>query len=466
MSTVLFTNAFVMSCNTEVGDLEKADVLVDGTKIAKVAPGIEASAAEVVDASGMILMPGMIDTHSHLWETPFKGRVAEGWGMEYFTNIHPLVSFFTAEDAYAAIYAGHVESLSAGVTTMFDYNTCIHSPEHADAAIQAMRDAGIRGVMGYDLRGKSPHSKPVLAPSSGRFADVERLRSTISNDPEDLVRLAICLGEISAETLDGAVKEIEFARSVGCMMSWHCNKAGEIEAIADRGLLGPDLLPAHGNYTTDRDLNLLAEVGGFLSTQPEAETYAGRRSMSMVARGHRVGVGIALGVDVPVIMNLGLLPQMRLLHFLQRYMDGAIERHEGQFPVARRPGIPTLNARDIVNFVTRNGAGALGIADSVGQIAPGFQADIVLMDTRDFGRAEGDPAGHVVLNSSAGDIDTVMVAGTFRKRGGKMLGVDHAALLKARDAARDRVYERAGEKPGVLHKTYWPWGGPDAKRPS
>ena len=458
MATTLFTNAYVMSCNDKIGDLETADVLVDGTRIAKVGPGIEASGAQTVDASGMLLMPGMIDTHSHLWETPFKGRVSEGWGMEYFTNIHPLVSYFTAEDAYAGVYAGLVESLSAGVTTMFDYNTCIHSPAHSDAAVQAIRDSGIRGIFGYDLRGKSLHSTPELAPSSGRFDDIRRIRADISQDKESLLRLAICLGEISAETMDQAVREIEFARSVDCMMSWHCNKAGEVEAIADRGLLGPDLLPAHGNYTTDRDLRLLAEVGGYLTTQPEAETYAGRRSMSMVARGHRAGVGIALGVDVPVIMNLGLLPQMRLLHFLQRYMDGAIERHEGQFPVARRPGVPTLNPRDIVNFAIRNGAGALHIADCVGQIAPGFQADIVLLDTRKFGRAEGDPAGHVVLNSSTGDVDTVMVAGTMKKRNGEMIGVDHAAILKARDAARDRVYERAGEVIGDLHKTSWPWG--------
>ena len=117
MATTLFTNAFVMSCSDQIGDLEQADVLVEGTKIAKVGSGIEVSGAEKVDASGMILMPGMIDTHSHLWETPFKGRVSEGWGMEYFTNIHPMVSFYTAEDAYAGIYAGLVESLAAGVRT-------------------------------------------------------------------------------------------------------------------------------------------------------------------------------------------------------------------------------------------------------------------------------------------------------------------------------------------------------------
>jgi 5-methylthioadenosine/S-adenosylhomocysteine deaminase len=458
MAKVLFKNAHVVSCNAKIGDAPDTDVLVEGTQIKAVGAKLDGAGAEVVDATGMLLMPGMIDTHSHLWETPFKGRVAEGWGMEYFTNIHPLVSYFTPEDAYAAIFAGHIESLCNGVTTMFDYNTCIHTPEHADAAIQAIRDAGIRGVMGYDFRGKSPNSKPPLGPSQARFADVKRVRGGLSDGPRQLVRLATCLSEVSPETMDAVVGEIELSRELGCIMSWHCNKAGEIEAIAARNLLKSDLVPAHGNYTTDRDLKLLGEVGGFLTSQTEAETYAGRRSMSMIARGIRLGVRIAIGVDVPVIGNLGLLPQMRLLHFLQRYMDGAIERHEAQVPVVRRPGVPTLNARDILEIATTNGAAALGIGDVAGQIAPGFEADIVLMDARNFGIAEGDPAGHIVLNSSSGDVDSVMVAGRFRKRGGKMIDVDMKKMLAARVAARDRVYATAGEVPGGLHKTYWAWG--------
>ena len=458
MTKTLFKNAFVVSCNAKIGDAPGMDVLIEDTQIKQVGPRLDAADAEVVDASGMLLMPGMIDTHSHLWETSFKGRVAEGWGMEYFTNIHPLAGYLAPEDAYAGIFAGHIESLANGVTTMFDYNTCIHTPEHADAAIQSIKDAGIRGFMGYDFRGKSPNFEPPLAPSAARFKDVKRVRGGLSGGPRDLVQLATCLGEIAPDNMDAVASEIEFSRELGCHMSWHCNKAGELEQIAARGLLKNDLLPAHGNYTTDKDLELLAGVGGYLTSQTEAETYAGRRSMSMIARGHRRGVGIAIGVDVPVIGNLGLLPQMRLLHFLQRYMDGAIERHEGQVPVVRRPGVPTLNARNILEFATTNGAAALGIGDVVGQIAPGFEADIVLLDARDFGIAEGDPAGHIVLNSSSGDVDTVMVAGKFRKRGGKMVGVDMRKMLAARVAARDRVYKAAGEVPGGLRKTYWGWG--------
>lgn len=457
MAKILFKNGFVMSLNDKVGDLE-ADVLVDGAVIKQVGKNISTDGAEVVDAKGMLVMPGMADTHCHLWETPFKGRIAEGWGMEYFVNIHPLASYVEPEDLYAGIYAGCIEALYTGTTSIFDYSHCIRSSEHADAAVEALRDSGIRAVFGYDLRGKDHSGKSSLAPSAARFKDIERIKSKLWGDKASLLRLAVCLSEVAPESANAILKEIEFTRSLGVRVSWHCNKAGEIEFLDKHGVMGPDLMPAHGNYTTDRDLDILGSVGGFLTTQTEAETYAGRRSMSMVARGHRRGVKIALGIDVPVIMNYGLLHQMRLMFYLQRYMDGVVERHEGQVPVARRPGTPTFAARDIVRMTTTNCAEANGVGDIVGQIAPGFQADIVLLDTNLFGRAEGDPAGHVVTNSSSGDIDTVMVAGEFRKRAGKMVGVDMAKMLAAREAARDRIYKAAGEVPGKPKLGYWHWG--------
>jgi 5-methylthioadenosine/S-adenosylhomocysteine deaminase len=458
MSKVLFQNGCIMSCNDKLGDIERADVLVDGSRIAAVGPGLAVDGAEVVDAAGMIVMPGMADTHTHMWETPFKGRIFDAWGMEYFTNIHPLVSHFEPEDVYAGIYAGAIESLSAGVTSIFDFSTCIRSSEHADAAMEALKAAGIRATFGYDLRGTDHSGKSALKPSAARFPDIERVKGKIDNAAESLLRLAVCLSEVTAESKEQIAREIVFSRELGLRMSWHCNKAGEVTHLHKSGLLGSDLVPAHGNYMTDQDIDYLGGAGGFLTTQPEAETYAGRRSMSMVGRCHRRGVRIGLGIDVPVIMNYGLIAQMRLLFFLQRYMDGAIERHEGQIPILRRNGVPTLAPNDIVRFVTTNGAEANGVGHVVGQIAPGFQADIVLMDTRAFGRGEGEPAGHLVTNCSQGDVRTVMVAGQFRKRDGKMVGVDMDKMLSERIAARDRIYARAGEKPGQYKKAYWAWG--------
>lgn len=457
MKKTLFKNAQIMSVNEDIGNLEEADVLVSGSTIDQVGSNLGDPEAEIIDAKGMLLMPGMIDTHTHLWQTLFRGRATDAWGMEYFTNIPPMSKHFKPEDVYAAIYAGAVESMANGVTTIFDYHTCIHAPEYADATIQAIKDSGIRMTFGYDLGAFSLGDAVELGPSEARFPDVERLRSSISNSSEDLLRLAVCLSQILPDTTERMEREINFARDIGVPMTWHNNKPGEIEAIHRSGLLGPDILPAHSNYTTDEDMRLLGLVDGCFTTQPEAETYAGRRSMAMVKRAHRTGVDVALGTDVPVIINLGLMPQMRLIYILQRFMDGISERYEAHVPVTRRPGVPTLDPSDIVKFATSNGGKALGIGDKVGQIAQGYQADIVLIDGREFGISEGDPANHVVLNSSAAEVDTVMVAGEFRKRNRDMVGIDTRKALAKRVAARDRVYASFGTGPGELKRTYWNW---------
>lgn len=456
MKKTLFKNAQIMSVNEEVGDLEDADILIVGSRIDQIGPGLKDSEAEVIDAKGMLIMPGMADTHTHLWQTLFKGRAADAWGMEYFTNIPPMSRHFTADDVYAAIYSGAVESMANGVTTIFDYHTCIHAPEYADATVQAFKDSGIRATFGYDLGAFSLGESDKIGPSEARFPDVERLRGTIPNGDEDLLRLAVCLSQILPDTIERMEREIRFAREIDVPMTWHNNKPGEIEAINRSGLLGTDILPAHSNYTTDEDLRLLGSIGGCLTSQTEAETYAGRRSMTMIKRGHNQGVDIALGTDVPNIINLGVMPQMRILYILQRFMDGIEERHEGH-PFARRPGVPTFAPRDIVKFATANGGKALGIGDTVGQIAPGYQADLVLIDGRDFGISEGDPAGHIVLNSSAAEVDSVMVAGEFRKRDRKMVGIETGKVVKLREAARDRVYASVGTRPGELKRTYWNW---------
>lgn len=458
MTTLLIRGARVMSCNDAIGDLDRADVLVEGTKVREVGQGLEAAGAEVVDAAGMLAIPGMVDTHTHLWETLFRGRVSEAWGMEYFTNIPPLGSWMSPEDLYAATYAGAVELLAAGVTTVFDYCHSILSPEHADAGIEALRDAGIRAIFGYDLVGRDPAGNGVLGPSEERFDDVARLHDAIGAAPGSDLQLAVCLSGVGVDTLDTVAREVAFGRELGCLMSYHNNTGGEIVLLDRADLLDTDILAAHGNYATDEDLELLGAIGGFLSTQTEAETYAGRRSMSMVARGHRRGVGIALGVDVPALVNPAIVTQMRLLYFLQRFMDGMQERMEGQVPVARRPGVPTLTVRDIFRFGTTNGQAALRQGEHVGQIAPGFEADIVLIDARTFGMAEGDPAAHVVLNSGIGDVDSVLVGGRFRKRAGQLVGVEASEMVEARENARRRVLEAAGEDAGP-RRTHWKWAG-------
>lgn len=457
MAKLLLRNARAVTFSDR-GDLDGVDILIDGSNIEQVGPSLEADGAEVMDCSGMVILPGMADTHTHLWEGLFRGRVSDAWGMEYFTNIPPLGSHLTPEDMYWGVYAEAIHLLANGVTSVLDYCHAILSPDHADAAVRALNDAGIRAMFGYDLRGRDPAGKGVLGPSAARFDDIRRVQSDIAASGRDLITLGVCVNTIDAGNVDQVKGEIDFSRDIGAPMSFHNNKGGELVLLARHGLLGPDILPAHCNYTTDEDLTALAEAGGFISTQPEAETYAGRRPYSMVGRAHKRGVRVALGVDVPALVNSAILTQMRLLYLLQRYMDGNHERYEGQVPIARRPGWPQLETADVLRFGTIDGTDALGLDDKVGRIEPGYQADLVVLDARAFGVSESGLASHVVMNASLGDVHTVLVAGAFRKKAGKLVGVDVEATEAHRVAARQRVLTEAGELgSGGMVRTFWDW---------
>jgi cytosine/adenosine deaminase-related metal-dependent hydrolase len=167
-----------------------------------------------------------------------------------------------------------------------------------------------------------------------------------------------------------------------------------------------------------------------------------------------------LGVDVPALVNPGILTQMRLLYLLQRYMDGDHERHEAHVPIARRPGWPQLSTRDVLRAGTKNGLAAVGLGDRLGHIAPGHEADIVLLSAEPFGLAEGCLSAHIVMNTSHADIDSVIVAGEFKKKSGQLLGIDTKQALAERLRSRANVLERAGEiGAGPMRETWWPWVG-------
>lgn len=462
MSTTLFTNARIATLDDEDTVLEGTDVLVSDGVITEVATGIAApEGAEVIDATGMLLMPGMADTHNHLWEHLFRGRVTGGWGMEYYINIHPLGSSMDPEEIYAGVYAGSIECLYAGVTSVYDYNHTILSPEHAEASVQALQDAGIRGTLCYDLVGRDPSGRSTYGPSSARFGHIEDLANRLG---DGRVRVGVGLSMPKAGRQSMLTEEVEFARSLGLPMTFHNNNGGEIGLLDEWGLLGPDILPAHGNWITNDELDALARAGGYLSVTPEVESFGGRRALTMTGRGHARGVKIALGVDVPALTNLGLINQMRYAFLLERVFEGINERIEGHVPVARRPGVPGISLAEMLRFSTRHGVEALGQGGSVGQVTPGYRGDLVLIDARSFGMAEGHPASQVIFHSSYGDIDTVLVDGEVRKRDAALVGVDLAAMNARSQEVRKSVLSKAGPVgEGSATRAYWDWV-PDQER--
>lgn len=462
MGKTLLKGGQVITLADELGDFERADILIDGTTIAAVGPDLEAPDAVVVDAQGMLVIPGMSDTHVHLWEALFRGRASESWGAEFFPTMRPLNGVLTPQDVYVATRTGALELLSNGTTAVLEFCPTVHSPEHADAALQALRETGMRGVFAFDVSGSYSDGPTSYTSRQQRFNDAARLAGTTTAD--DRIKIGVALSVITSETRDVTTEEVTFARSIGAPITFHYNTPGMMRLLSEWDLLGPDMVPAHGNWATDDDLQLLADVGGHLSVTTEAESLSGNRPMTMTGRAHKAGVRVSLGVDIPAMVSANIAQQMRYTYLLQRVLDGIQERYEAQVPVSRRPGLPSLTARDVFRFGTRNGVEAMGFAGVAGQIAPGFRADLTMINTREFGMSFGDPAVHVVLNTGTADISAVTVDGEFLKRDGRLVGVDMRELAQARAETQRRVLDASGEfgktEPPRFH---WDWV-PDAER--
>ena len=173
---ILIKGGYVASLDRNIGELKTGDVVIDGDKIAAVEPNLSASDAMVVDAAGQLVMPGLIDTHRHTWETQLRGLIPEGDFFAYLKVIlQTIAPRYRPEDVYIGNLLGSLGALDSGITTMLDWSHIMNSPRHADAAIQGLNDAGLRAVFA--------HGDPI-----GPFAEWWTPKST-NRHPDDIRRI-------------------------------------------------------------------------------------------------------------------------------------------------------------------------------------------------------------------------------------------------------------------------------------
>jgi cytosine/adenosine deaminase-related metal-dependent hydrolase len=419
-----------------LGTIERGDVLIDGGRIAAVGAALQAPGAERIDAAGMLVIPGLIDSHTHMWQAPLKGLGAALWGMaDYSKHVFPLREKFSAEDMHDATYACGVEMLDKGITTVLDFCHNVMTPEHAERAIAAHAKTGQRILFGYGMLGSF---KTLEADHPWRLQQVRALQRSMAGSKDALLRLGLALSSPEHAGPKLMETEIRLGRELGLPMTFHQNPPGQIRALHQAGLLGADIVPVHANLAAEDELEALAALGGGISFTPEGEFFGGR-SMSIIRRAHRAGVTPSLGVDIPSRVALDLFSQMRLTFGVMRNDEADEERLAGRWPLARRPGSPHAEPSHMLEYVTVNAARAVGLGGELGRLAPGCLADVVLLRTGPYGLSLGDPAAHVALQSTPADVDTVIVGGEVRKRAGRLTGLDPADAAAATRRVRERV---------------------------
>jgi 5-methylthioadenosine/S-adenosylhomocysteine deaminase len=423
----LVRGATVLTMDPGIGDFVSGDVHVrDGTIVA-VAPRIDLPNVQIVEGRGMICMPGFVDTHWHLWTSllrPFvRGDVSE---FGYFPVSTRLGQLMTPEDSYRSVMLGLSEALSAGVTTVHNWAHNVRSPDHADAELSAMRDAGIRGRFAYGPAQGMPDDQPM------DYAGLARVkRDWMLGD--GLLTLGISSRNIGAMSIGGAARgtlTIEMAkrdwggaRALGLPITMHTSGPSPIIALEEAGLLGSDVQLVHPLLTTPVERTILKTRGVSYAIAPVGEA---RRpsSVGVIQLGEllEAGVKVSLSTDHTTNYNCDPFVAMRILFALHQHRIGAT--------------IP-LTMKRLVQLATLDGAVDLGIADKTGSLTPGKRADIILVRTTDINMAPvGDPYEALVSLGQPSNVDTVIVDGRILRQAGKFTALDHAKVVRdAQEAA-------------------------------
>lgn len=423
---LLIRGGRVVTMDDALGDLPVGDVLVVGDRIIDVSPRIDAAVDEVIEATGMMVFPGLIDTHAHMWQTPLRGFTGPLWSKEYFQIVHPLASWFDADAIGTAAELGALEFLHRGVTTVVDYCHAVNSPEHAEESLRAYRVAGIRAVFGYSLLMRDGHT---FRDRAHQLAVLGQLAARHQGPT--------ALQQVWMAVEDPFVEKLQISRDMNLPVMIHGAPTGVITSVDEAGLLAQGQLWAHCNQVTDAEFLRLADVGAAVSFTPDVEVGMGK-PIAMFRRARACGVPVTYGIDVPSYVRNDLLAQLRLALQIHRALDGQAEREGGRVPPVRQAGVPQVSSRDLLASATIVAARALGMGEVTGSLTPGKQADVIVVDAP-FGLSVGDPAEHLLLYSESADVDTVLVAGAVRKRAGRLVGVESRSLIERFEKLRQQV---------------------------
>ncbi|MBL6618260.1 MAG: amidohydrolase family protein [Reyranella sp.] len=426
--------AQVVTMDDTLGDFTVADILVEEGAILAVGRSLDGTGAEVIDASGMIALPGIIDAHTCLWQTVLRGYVPDLWPGGYYSKFLPLRSRFTPDDNFNAAWVGGYEMLSYGTTTVVDYCHDIRSPAFAPASIAALKETGIRHLFTYSFMPVAPDE---FAGPQDRLADGRRVYDQF-HDPKGLTTVAFGVDSIGAAGLE---EQLAFARALKAPSCIHVNETGTIDKLAAADLLGPDLLVIHGNLISNGELERMARAHMPICFTPTADTQG--TPADVVRRAVERGVPVVFGCDIPCTVASDTLGQLRVIFNVQGFLDGAMERSFssvlGRRP-AVRPGLPLLTPRRLIETATITAARVLGLDDRIGSLTPGKRADIVLVRKGPFGDSVVDDAcAHVLLQTSPREIDTVLVDGEVRMKAGRLVGFDAGRAAKMVADSRRRI---------------------------
>ncbi|WP_282296053.1 amidohydrolase family protein [Stenotrophomonas sp. PS02289] len=425
---ILIQNGYIMTMDPSLGDVEAGDVHVRDGKIVAIGRNLNAEGAERISAQGAIVLPGFVDTHSHLYVTTLRGQFRNAEG-QFFPVSSALAAKMTPDDVHTAMYTGALELLDGGITSTADFFDNVLTPAHGEAGLRALEDSGIRATMYYGGPDKTTKQR----------IDLEQLRALAKqqNDatPTSRVRIGLAwrLPRDRKSTANWAMRQQEFDTAQGLGLPVQVHVSGEPEPMFDalikRNYLSPTMTVVHATDARPDQLAALEAAGAGLALTPISE--------------HRVGYGLTqlkhfaavsrqgLGIDGNSLAgSADMFASMRLVALT---WSGADRDEKAPSP------------RELLALATRRAAEAIGMGDQVGSLSVGKRADLQIVTLQSLnlsGFGGGDPAALLVYSARPSNVDTVIVDGRVLKRDGKLVEVDTADVLRGAEASARALLTR------------------------
>ena len=422
-------NAYVMTMDGALGDIADGAVHVKDGAIVAVGKDITGG-GEKIDGAGMIVMPGLVETHWHMWNTLYRSFAGDKPEEGYFPTVARFGQQMTPDDIFQSTRLSAAEAINSGTTFVHSWCHNVRSKAHAEADIRALAELGIRARHSCGWPQGMPDTQSA---DQGPIESLAKDWKSWSN--EGLIGLGMAWrGQFRAGPIKPEIYQPEFdnARTLGLPITVHVasarKAANQIEPLYKAKLMGKDVQLIHTLSASPAELDMIKESGSSVSVSPGSELrigYGYPQISEMLAK------GIPLGISIDTSALTG---SSNLFAVLKLARDSENARAESE---------TKMSARKALELGTIGGAQSMGIDDKVGSLKPGKRADLIAINTNALNMAVVTDPAHLVLEATGPEnVDTVVVDGRILKRGGKLAAVDTAKVIAEARAALAGVRER------------------------
>ena len=413
----LVTNAYVLDMVGEVPNIEKKDILIENNIIKKIEKDIdkEIEVDEKINAKNMLVMPGLINTHTHLAMSIFRGYKTDKKLMDWLENaIFPVEDKLKPEDIYWNSYLSCLEMIKSGTTTCNDMYLGMNK------TLEAINDTGLRAVVAWCIKDDSIKDKVEQTREYAKRYNTDengKIRIYVSADAPhtcnpDTIKLCVDLAkELNtgihihlAETIDEETK----------IKSRYDKRSTEY--LNDLDVFDVPVVLAHGIYVSDSDIEILKKIKGGISHNPISNCKLSS-GICDVVKLRKNGINIGLGTDgIGSTTTMDMFEEMKTAAYLQKVNT-------------MEPS--SISAYDILKMATIEGAKVLGMENEIGSLEPGKKADMIFIKTDKLHMCPAnDVCANLVYSSNGADVESVMIDGKVIMQNRKMLNLDEKQVMR------------------------------------